>query len=327
MTENSTEAATGLALLAEPRDKLAQMPEVAKSVEAAAKGHAAALEPKFDGWRVIAIIGEDGECRLFNPREGNEMTGKLPAIESALAEALPPGSVLDGEAVAFAVEDDRLVQKWGKAASVLGSGTAKAALASGAITFVAFDLLAHGGHDARGLSYEKRRSLLKTLFEAADFGTAQIILVPQLAATEASHGTLIEAGYEGSVVKHLDATYASGKRGKGWSKVKPVATVDAIITGYTEGENGFAGYIGAVTFGQYDDDGILVPRGKCSGMDWDVRKDLTANREANLNRVIEVAHEGTFPPSKEHPLGAFRFPRFKRFRDDKPAAAVVLHDS
>ena len=327
MTDNKSAATEGPAILKVPLDKIAQMPLIAKTIEAASTGHAAALEPKFDGWRLIAIVGEDGECRIYNPREGNEMTGKLPAIEAALAEALPPGSVVDGEAVAFAVEEDRLVQKWGKAASVLGSGTAKAALGSGAITFVVFDLLAHGGLDARSLSYQKRRGLLESLFDAADFGTAQIILVPQLAATDASHETLIEAGYEGSVVKHLDAPYASGKRGKGWFKVKPVATVDAIITGYTEGENGFLGYIGAVTFGQYNEDGILVPRGKCSGMDWDVRKDLTANREANLNRVIEVAHEGTFPVSKEHPLGAFRFPRFKRFRDDKPATEVTVHDS
>jgi ATP-dependent DNA ligase len=325
MTENSTEAARGLALLAEPLDKLAQNLETAKSVEAASTGHAAALEPKFDGWRLLAVVGEDGKCRTYT-RTGNEMTGKLPAIEAALSENLPPGSVLDGEAVAFAMEDDRLVQKWGGAAKVLGAGTAKAALGSGAITFVAFDLLAHGGIDARALSYEKRRSLLVSLFAAADFGEAKIILVPQLAATEASHDTLIEAGYEGSVVKHLDAPYASGKRGKGWYRLKPQATVDVVVTGYKEGEGSFAGLVGAVHFGQYDADGILVERGRCSGMDWDTRKFISANREACLGRVFELAHHGAMPPTEAKPLGALRHPQFKRWRPDRTAESVEVHD-
>ena len=41
--------------------KLAQNLETAKTVEQAVAGHAATLEPKFDGIRIIAIVGEDGE--------------------------------------------------------------------------------------------------------------------------------------------------------------------------------------------------------------------------------------------------------------------------
>jgi ATP-dependent DNA ligase len=305
--------------------KLAQNLETAKTVEQAAAGHAATLEPKFDGIRLIAIVGEDGECRTFT-RSGNEQTGKLPAIEAALAAALPPGSILDGEAVAFDVAGGRLVQKWGAAQSVLGSGTAKAALASGSITYVVFDMLAHGGIDARGLGHGKRRELMETLFENADFG-AKIILVPQLAPTEESHDKLIEAGYEGSVVKWEDAPYSSGARGKGMFRLKPQATVDAVVTGYKEGEGSFAGLVGAIHFGQYDADGILVERGRCSGMDWDTRVYVSANRDACLGRVFEVAHHGAMPPTAAKPLGALRHPQFKRWRDgEKAAEECVVSD-
>jgi ATP-dependent DNA ligase len=317
-------AAPGLLTLA-AQGKLAQNLETAKTVEAACAEHAAVMEPKFDGIRLLAVTDDEGTCRTFT-RSGNEQTGKLPAIEAALADALPPGSAVDAEAVAFGMEDGRLVQKWGGAQSVLGSGVAKAALASGSITLVVFDLLAHGGTDARGLGHGKRRSLLESVFEAAAFDPSRVTLVPQLAALEESHEALIAAGYEGSVVKHIDAPYASGARGKGWYRLKPQTTVDVIVTGYKPGENGFAGYVGAVHFGQYDDDGILVERGRCSGMDWDTRGDITAHEDEYLGRVFELAHHGAMPPTDAKPYGALRHPQFKRWRDDKAPEEVTIHD-
>lgn len=311
-------------VLGTPPSKLVQNLETAKTVEAAAKDHAAALEPKYDGIRLVVRIDDEGVCRTYT-RLDNEKTGSLPAIEQALAETLPPGTVLDCEAVAFEKLDDRLVPVWGKAQSVLGSGTAKAALASGAITLVVFDLLAHDGIDARALPYGKRRDLLRMLFDNCDFGP-QVILTPQFAATEDSHEALIAAGYEGSVVKWLDSPYSSGKRGKGWFRLKPQTTVDVVVTGYKEGEGAFSGLVGAIHFGQYDEGGILVERGRCSGMDWKTRCAVSADRDGHLGKVFELAHHGAMPPTDAKPYGALRHPQFKRWRDDRKAEDVRVHD-
>ncbi len=41
----------------------------------------------------------------------------------------------------------------------------------------------------------------------------------------------IAAGHEGVVVKDAASTYAAGRRGKAWRKVKPVRTYDLVVLG------------------------------------------------------------------------------------------------
>jgi ATP-dependent DNA ligase len=127
------------------------------------------------------------------------------------------------------------------------------------------------------------------------------------------------------MVKWLDAPYGSGKRGAGWWKLKPQATVDVVVMGYKPGEGSFEGLVGAIMFGQYDN-GKLIYRGKCSGMDLTERYDFTENADDYIGTVIEVAHMGLMEPSSEYPLGAFRHPQFKRTRPDRNAESVVRHD-
>lgn len=310
-------------------EALAQNAEAKKSVADAVAGKPSIMEPKLDGWRLLCTVDAEGTARTFT-RTGNELTGSLPAIEAALVAALPPGSTLDAEAVAFEVGDDGLPQhKWGSVQSILGSGTAKAALCSGKITLVVFDLIQHGGLDARSLPLAKRRELLDAIFDSGKFAGTKVVLVPQFEATEAGHEAIIAAGYEGSMVKWTDAPYGSGHRGAGWWKLKATATVDVIVMGYKEGTPGsaFDGYVGAIIFGQHDADGNLVERGRCSGLDWDERVRISENRDEYLGRVFEMRHMGVMPPGKDYPLGAFRHPQWKRWRPDKPAEAVVIHDA
>lgn len=305
-------------------EKMVQNASAMGEVDLAAAGHDSVLEPKYDGWRTIWIVGDDGKARFYS-RKDQDLTGRWPAVETAIETALPAGTILDAEAVVFAEVDGHVAPKWGRVQSILGSGVAKAALMSGEMTLVVFDLLAHGGIDARSLPYSKRRELLEAIFEAADFPPS-IVLTPQLEPTAENHDALLSAGYEGSMVKWQDAPYKSGARGAGWWKLKGQADVDVIVTGYKPGENGWVGLVGAVEFGQYDADGILVSRGRCSGMDFDLRMLFTNHPEKYLGTVFTMRHNGVFPPSKDHPHGAFRHPRFKRMRKDKAAEAVTLHD-
>jgi ATP-dependent DNA ligase len=56
------------------------------------------LEPKFDGWRAIVHLGDNGVV-LYGGRNGNSYSGQVPYIEQALADNLPPNTVLDGELI------------------------------------------------------------------------------------------------------------------------------------------------------------------------------------------------------------------------------------
>jgi bifunctional non-homologous end joining protein LigD len=270
----------------------------AEGIDAAPNGEWA-VEAKYDGWRLLAEVREDKVC--FYSRSGNDYSGKLPAVEADLLAMLPPGSWVDGEAVAIKLlPDGKVVNEWGTAQSVLTKGGAN--MASNLITFVVFDLLAHRGIDARPLAFSKRRDLLTRIFEKHTPTHCQLSMT--LPTTVKNHDALVRMGFEGSMWKRLDAPYASGKRGHGQAKWKHAATEDVVIMGFESGKD-----VGAVVFGQFKD-GKLVQRGTCKR-----KPDLipTPDLMAWAGKVIELKHNGVMPS------GALRHPSMERIRDDKGA--------
>jgi ATP-dependent DNA ligase len=280
-----------------------------------------AAEPKYDGWRLLAVVGEDRVD--FFARSGNSYNGKLPKVEAELLAHFPAGTVLDGEAVAITVLDNGCVlNEWGIAQGVLTK--VNPAAAADKITFMVFDLIAHRGIDARPLTYAQRRSLLERIFEDEDAFEA-VALTVQVEPTEAQYDVMVQQGFEGMILKRLDAPYASNKRdGAGWIKVKATFTIEGVVMGFQDGKSGFAGMVGAVIFGQFEN-GVLTERGKCSGMDMRTRVSMTQEPEKWLGKVIEVAHNGVSIGTTDS--GRFRHPRFKRVRADKAPEQVVVHDA
>lgn len=285
---------------------LAMNSKTAATVEKAVGSHDSILEPKYDGIRLLIHRAEDG-VKLY-ARSGNSKTGKLPAIEAELL-SLPVGTWLDGEAVAFNADG---TQDWGGAQSCLGSNDGRG---SDKIRLVLFDLLAHGGLDARSLSLRNRRELLETVIETSGFERVQASTI--LPATEESHEALLELGFEGSMVKHLDAAYQSGRRSPNSLKLKSTDTVDAVITGFKPGapDSWIAreGLIGAIEFEHYGEDGTAIA-GRCSGMTVAKRREITADKDGLVGTVIEVSYMTRMPS------GTLRHPQYQRLRTDKTAA-------
>lgn len=295
---------------------LAMNSKTAKSVEDAVSGNPNAwiLEPKFDGIRLLVNVTETG-VRMY-ARSGKSKTGKLPAIDAELFAALPAGTWLDCEAVDFNADG---TQNWGGAQSVLGSDVAKAAARSGNMRLVVFDLIAHGGLDARSLPLSQRRTLLDEIFAAAiDAGVAfaRVTLSPWLPATDEWHQANLELGFEGSMCKRIDAPYASGKRSPCSLKLKATDTVDAVITGFSPATPGSwidqGGMVGAIEFTHYEDGREI--EGKCSGMTSAERRWISDNQVALTGAVIEVSYMTRMPDS-----GKLRHPQYKRIRTDKTA--------
>lgn len=265
-----------------------------------------AIEPKFDGWCLFAHV-RDGKVGFYS-RTGKPYSGKLPLVEAELLEHFPAGTWLAGEAVAIrATADGSVVNEWSDAQTALTTHGATAA--AGRITYMVFDLIAHRGIDARPLPYAKRRKLLEKAFEGK--ALKRVALTPSFPATPGRHEHLVSVGFEGSMLKQTTASYASGKRGHGILKWKVTVTEDVVVMGFKPGENSFEGMVGAVVFGQYKD-GVLVERGRCSGMDMRTRQDMTKHPEKWLGAVIEVRHMGQMKDGWRHP-------QMRRRRDDKEA--------
>ena len=57
------------------------------------------FEPKFDGYRILVFRDRD-RARLWS-RQGKELTRYFPELVEATAAMIPPGCVVDGEAVVW----------------------------------------------------------------------------------------------------------------------------------------------------------------------------------------------------------------------------------
>ncbi|WP_346534376.1 ATP-dependent DNA ligase [Micromonospora sp. DPT] len=200
---------------------------LAKPVEIVPTGHGLSYEPKWDGWRALALRHQDGV--YLQSRAGRDLGAYFPDVLEAVHQAVAPGAVLDGELVVWAGERTDFSQLQRR----VTAGTGRDALArSHPAHYVLFDLLsAPPGLPMLDKPLAERRALLTSLLADAP---AQLTLSPQSTdvgqATEWLH-TWTAAGIEGLMIKRLDSRYEPGKRG--WQKYRAYHTTEAIIGGVT----------------------------------------------------------------------------------------------
>lgn len=261
-----------------------------------------AIEPKLDGWRLVAHRWDAG-VRVYGGRNSSDYTGQLPYLERELLE-LPVGTALDGEIVAGA--------GWGSVQSVMTSAGAHAPNdASPALTFFVFDILRIGETFTRFNPWIERRRLLEELMSRFDL--EHVKLVPAVLDEPTPTrllGRLLAEGFEGAVAKAIDSPYL-GDRHPTWLKVKYEATDEARIIGFKEGSGSRAGTHGAFEIEMLDEEGNPSGiRTRCKIQDT-IHAAVNANPGAWLDAIIEVKHNGLGKSGKP------RHPQYLRRRDDR----------
>ena len=121
----------------------------------------------------------------------------------------------------------------------------------------------------------------------------------------ALHHKFVQEGYEGAMVKTIDAPYRFG-RSYDVMKVKEFHDVDLPIVGLEEGTGRHTGKLGAVKINY---NGVIVKVG--SGFSDEEREQVWNDRENFMGRIIEVRYQEVTPD------GSLRFPTFVCFRNDR----------
>ncbi len=186
------------------------------------------FEIKYDGYR-IAAARSGTNARLWS-RNGNDLTDTFPEIARAVRGLPFPGTILDGEVVvhdATGMPSFALLQKRGRL-------TRRADVAAAAVqlpaTYYAFDLLAFGGLDLRGLPLVDRKRLLREVLPTVGpVRYSEHIDREGIAVFE--HAARL--GIEGVVAKRAAAPYARG-RSSDWLKIRTVRTDDFVVVGWTD---------------------------------------------------------------------------------------------
>jgi DNA ligase-1 len=288
-------------------------------------------EWKWDGIRG-QIVRRAGRCTLWS--RGEEIiTERFPEIVAAAA-ALPDGTVLDGEVLAW--QDERVLpfaslqQRIGRSklnAKILRDIPAR---------FVAYDLLELGGEDYRPRPLRERRERLIALLRqvaAAALTLSPAVEAPSWQALRTLRDQARSRGVEGLMLKEWQSPYGTGRQRGAWWKWKIDPFVfDGVLLYAAPGHGRRSNLYTDYTFGVWQGD-VLVPVAKAYSGLTDVeirnldkwirthtREKFGIVRSVEPLHVFELAFEG-IASSTRHKSGiALRFPRIRQWRTDKPPA-------
>ncbi|EAU65756.1 DNA ligase [Stigmatella aurantiaca DW4/3-1] len=292
------------------------------------------IEWKWDGIRG-QLIRRRGAVYLWS--RGEELiTDRFPEISEAAA-ALPDGTVLDGEVLAY--EDgkplpfSRLQRRIGR------QKLTSKVLAEAPAAFIAYDLLEEKGEDLRGKPLRERRERLEALLkDKPRFTVSPAVVTGSWNALAALRHESRERNVEGFMLKRLESTYQHGrKRGDWWKwKIDPF-TVDAVLLYAHPGHGRRASLYTDYTFAVWNGSDLLPVAKAYSGLsDQEISKLdrwIRAHTKEKFGPVRSVAPEQVFElhfegiaASPRHKSGvALRFPRIARWRlDKKPQDADSL---
>lgn len=245
----------------------------ARSAEALPADAGWQFEPKWDGFRCIAV--RQGDAVALFGKSGKPLGRYFPDMVALLA-ALPAGDfVLDGELtipVDGRLSFDALQMRLHPAASRVN----KLAAEHPAV-YALFDLLlAPGNKPLAALPLSERRKELEHFFGSIE--RPGLRLSPATIEHREAQAWLAGAGgdLDGVIAKRLDAPYAAGERQM--LKIKRIRTADCVVGGFRYGTG--SKQVGSLLLGLYDDDGKLNHVGFTSALADEDKPELTRRLEA-----------------------------------------------
>ncbi|WP_244827193.1 ATP-dependent DNA ligase [Caballeronia sp. TF1N1] len=293
-------------------------------------------EWKWDGIRA-QIVKRAGRVWIWSRGE-DLVTERFPEL-AALGAALPDGTVIDGEILAWEPGADAPLPFARLQPRITRKSLTKKVLADSPAAMLAYDLLEADGRDLRTEPLETRRAKLDALAASLAVDVLRVsplVVAPDWETLAGLRGESRARGVEGLMLKERMSMYGVGRTkasGTWWKwKIDPYA-IDAVLLYAQRGHGRRASLYTDFTFAVWDEaDGVrtLVPFAKAySGLtDEEMRKVDAIVRKTTIEKfgpvrsvtptlVFEIGFEG-IQASPRHKSGiAVRFPRMLRWRTDK----------
>lgn len=279
------------------------------------------LEPKLDGVRVITIINADNKTATMYSRNGKvlENFGHITAALEANINLFDRSMVLDGEMVSSSFQ------------ALMKQVHRKSDAETSDARLMLFDILPLSEFQkGKSVLGQKRRSNLLRSMKSVFDTVGSIDIIPQIEIDLEDYvGELqfkqynkeaIEAGYEGIMIKDVDAIYEC-KRSVSWLKQKPFIEVSLTVVAVEEGTGKNEGRLGALIC-EGEDDGKKIQVNVGSGLTDDQRKEFWADQQDLLGQVVEIRADAATLNQDSSDLYSLRFPRFLRFRGFKAGEKI-----
>ncbi len=301
------------------------------------------VEYKYDGIRA-QLVKRAGQAWLWS--RGEELINDQFPELLQVAQALPDGTVLDGEILVWH-EHAATPASFAELQKRLGRKQVSTRLLNQhPAVFMAYDLLETDDQDCREMTMAQRRHLLEKQLDAGvgsqvseRFRLSPLQPVANWQEAIALQQSAREQRTEGLMIKSLQSSYGIGRtRAAGlWFKFKlEPLSIDAVLIYAQKGHGRRANLYTDYTFALWhqphqDAPATLVPVAKAySGLtdeefrqvDAIIKKSTVESfgpvRRVDPKLVFEIGFEAIMPSTRHKSGVALRFPRMLRWRIDKP---------
>jgi ATP-dependent DNA ligase len=245
-----------------------------RAVDALPEGPGWQFEPKWDGFRCLAVRAGDA-AEIF-AKSGKPLGRYFPEIVELVRSLPGEGFVIDGE-LAIPSEGGLSFEALQMRLHPAESRIRKLAAETPAI-LILFDMLMDAqGNSLMARPLTERRPALEA-FHTASRKAGALMLSPYTRNRAEAERWLGSAGgaVDGVIAKRLDEPYLPGERAM--LKVKRLRTADCVVGGFRYGTN--SREVGSLLLGLYNDEGKLDHVGFTSSIAASDRAALTKELEA-----------------------------------------------
>lgn len=304
----------------------------ADTIEEAFKtvGNPAAIEFKYDGFRIQAHKDKDGAIRLFTRRLEN-VTSQFPDVVDSIGKNVKAKNfILDSEAVGYNKKTGKYLPFQNISQRIKRKYDIGKMAEDFPVELNVFDIIYFEGKSVINEPFEKRRKLLESMVseEPKKIVLSRSRIADKEKDVERFFDEAVKLGNEGLMFKSLNAPYKPGARVGYMVKFKSVMeTLDLVIVGAEWGEGKRSKWLSSYIVACIDDDSKFEEIGRVStglkekkeeGLSFEemtkLLKPLILSEAGRIVRVkpeivIEIAYE-EIQKSPTYESGyALRFPR------------------
>ena len=259
-------------------------------------GKPAAIEFKYDGFRIQAHKDEKGNVKLFT-RRLEDVTRQFPDGVGFIKKNVKGKSfIIDSEAVGYNRKTGKYLPFQSISQRIKRKYDIDKMSSDFPVELNVFDIINYEGKSLLNEPFEKRRALLEKIInhEKKKIVLSKSKIVSDKKDVEKFFKDAINAGNEGLMFKSLDAPYKPGARVGYMIKFKHIMeTLDLAIVGAEWGEGKRAKWLSSYTIACLDEDGKFVEIGKAStGLKEKKEEGLSFEEMTKLLKPLVISEKG-----------------------------------
>lgn len=317
----------------------------AKNIEEGfeAVGKPAALEYKYDGFRMIISKDKKGEIKIFT-RRLEDVTKQFPEVVEYAKKLVKASTfLLDGEAVGYDPKNKKYKPFQEISQRIKRKYDIEKLAKELPVEVNIFDILYYNGKSLLNSPFKERRKILEKIIKQQKWKLrlAEQIITSDLREAEKFYKKALAYGHEGIMMKNLEAIYKPGARVGYGVKIKPSENeFDLVIVKAEYGTGKRAGLLTSYTIACRSDDKLLEVGKVSTGLKEKEEEGTSFIELTNLLKPLiirEVGKEVELKPkivitvtyqniekSPTYSSGyALRFPRFSALRLDRSVEDIA----